>query len=214
MPSTLEIASWPASESYQKDSAIINEFAAATVPVAGVQSVFTGLQVEKPNGYLVVAWDNYEAHQRVAADKKKFTANARKLVPAMAAPRAGTSLFHGVFADTTLLERVLSAPVVEIVEISPKDRSEVAQTKLQELLARMEKVTNSGGKESAAVAGISGPVHERKGDWVALIGWPSVEAHGQDVRDGPMGGVVKELVTTCKVKLGHAKLRRHGGAKL
>ncbi|KAA1472542.1 hypothetical protein DENSPDRAFT_778197 [Dentipellis sp. KUC8613] len=181
-------------------------------------SVFTGLQVEKPNGYLLLtrslAWDDYEAHQRVVADKKNFAANGRKLVPAMAAPRAGVSLFHGVFADTAILERVLSAPVVEIVEVSPKDKSEAGQAKLRELLARMEKVTNSSGKESAAVAGIGGPVHEREGDWVVLIGWQSVEAHAQDVRNGPMGDFVKELGTTCKVKFGHAKLRRHGGAKL
>ncbi|RPD59180.1 hypothetical protein L226DRAFT_536186 [Lentinus tigrinus ALCF2SS1-7] len=194
---TVEFAYAPATEIMRQDPH--NEGALAeTISILkaqdGVIKIYNGLQHEdKATTYLLVVWESYEHHEKLMKDEVTYPILGSALSSVLDLSKI--SLLH--VKPTNEPYKAFEAPVLEIVTYTLHDGQ--SKTKLEGLVDKLANHLTNTAKSSTEVANVFhtswGPTREKDNVLVLFIGWPSIEAHLDLVKNDP--GAI-DIIGQCK----------------
>ncbi|KAJ7175941.1 hypothetical protein C8R46DRAFT_1080126 [Mycena filopes] len=164
---------------------------------------FYGVQVEDNKiGYFISVWESYEHHQKLTQD-----ASYKKLIEVLKPAAAGG--FERNHINVTADPNVaLTSPAVEVVLFTLKAGTTAEQvTPLLEELAKG--LDAAVGAHAPCVWGQS---IEDKSKFLLVVGWDTVEAHWEAVKEGTsLHKVVGSIVPLADLSIGHTHIKKHEG---
>ncbi|KAF7346426.1 hypothetical protein MSAN_01870500 [Mycena sanguinolenta] len=199
MPS-IQIAHFPVSDTFVSNPDIFKAPLDIIKGAEGHKGSYYGLQIEdKKTGYFVSVWDSYEAHQKVIKDPN-YAGIIEALKPAVSGPFERHHI--NVSSDPTA---ALTAPAVEFVVFTLKDGAADKLTPLMEELG--------AGADTAAGAHPPcawGQSVEDKNKFLLVIGWDTVQAHWDAVKEGTaLHGIVVKIKEFADLWIGHSHMKKH-----
>ncbi|KAI9464965.1 hypothetical protein BJY52DRAFT_1221084 [Lactarius psammicola] len=165
-----EIATWPCSEEYLKDQSIVHPALRMLDGQPGLDGIFYGIQVGKPNAYAVANWQTIDAHVNFAADKERLQRFVKMFGTSANGGVLQEKLIHVSWeASAALL--CLGAPVTEIRKVKPREgvTLEAVQATLDKYVRYVNKLT------TRAVGATYGQVIENPEEIALVIGWKTIE---------------------------------------
>ncbi|KAJ7259521.1 hypothetical protein B0H12DRAFT_1232001 [Mycena haematopus] len=202
MPS-IQIATFPVSEAFGSSPDTFKAPMDLIKVADGYKGSFYGLQVEDPKtGYFVSVWESYELHQKLVKDPS-YASIIETLRPAV----AGNFERHHINVTSDPIT-ALSAPAVEFVVFTLKAGE--SDEKLSSLLEEL-------GKGADAATGAHPPCAwgqsvEDKNKYLLIIGWDTVEAHWEAVKEGTsLHAIVGKIKGVADLALGHSHVKKHEG---
>ncbi|TFK49735.1 hypothetical protein OE88DRAFT_1662367 [Heliocybe sulcata] len=194
-----ELVVFDASEAYQKDNKAAQGLVDVLNKTDGKIATWHGPGVEDPTkGYLWVRWESLDAHKALM-DSPTYPDLIASMKPCLAGE---FEMVHVKFNKDPL--EALNAPATEVVTVTLKEgKSEVDITAFLEQGSKMEL--------PGASASAYGPVVEKPGSFIMIVGWSSVEAH-QKVREERTEEAAKVLAGVLQIadiKVAHAKLTKY-----
>lgn len=191
---TIEIVTFPPSDSFVTDPYNFREPLTILAKAKGLIDIYYGFQHEnKQVAYLFIVWETHEDHLNFF-HHPQFS----RLVTFGEESAAGPQDIKHVEFDADALVS-LNAPVVEIVFLTPKvsmDEYNVAISALRESLLTSE----------TCHAVSWGEFKEKKGDFMMVIGWDSVKAHYDTVQNSIFPPLIKRMYEVAELGLVHSSL--------
>ncbi|KAI0269750.1 hypothetical protein BC834DRAFT_967494 [Gloeopeniophorella convolvens] len=190
----IEVVSWPASKALAQDPSSIKPTLELLAERKGLGEIFSGLQIEQPNAYVILVWESLDDSHAFRGDEAAATSFWKALEDFSANGAVGEENAYQVSLPAESALKCLRAPVIEHVRMIPKEGVTVEQT-----WAAMQRAVDWANKPSgAAVAGAFGIVVGKEDTILSLGGWESVQAHmdaaaTDEVRE--IGGAVMGLST-------------------
>ncbi|KAJ7147053.1 hypothetical protein C8R43DRAFT_1129841 [Mycena crocata] len=199
----VQIATFPVSEAYLSNPEIFRAPLDVIKTADGLVGSFYGLQVEdKKTGYFVSVWESYE-HRNKFRGEPSYASLIEALKPAAAGQLERNHIEISGDALTAL-----SSPATEFVVFTLK--GDGTPEKLVPLLEDL-------GKRLDAAAGahppcIWGASVEDKAKFLLVVGWDTVEAHWEAVREGTdLHKIVGQISAVADIAIGHSKITKHQG---
>ncbi|KAF7314377.1 hypothetical protein MKEN_00910400 [Mycena kentingensis (nom. inval.)] len=199
---TVQIAQFPISEAFTKTPEVFKAPLDVIKTAEGHISSFYGLQVEdKAYGYFISVWESYEHHMKLVAEP-----SYKSLIEVLRPATADTSKFarHHIEPTKDPLQ-ALGAPATERVIFTLKEGAEPEQLGL--LLEEL-----GAGLDAAAGAHppcVWGQSREDKTKFLLLVGWDTVEAHWEAVKEGTaLHATVLKIAAISELVIGHAPLKQ------
>jgi hypothetical protein len=170
-----------ASDPTEIDTKVFSKFA----QIDGVLSRYKGTNVSKSDEHVwVIIWENKAKHDAfVNGGAESVTGPFRSYTDA-------PPFFSSIPIDSSDYKKVLSAPVVSFGYATPKEgvtRESVAPL-LDSLTAEQDKLPATHGS-------IRGPINEKPGTFLSVMGWDSVEAHHETAKNDKIAPLLAEVKT-------------------
>ncbi|KAF7298999.1 hypothetical protein MIND_00848100 [Mycena indigotica] len=176
---------------------------ALAVSVSGFWS-FYGPQVEnKETAYFVSVWKSYEDHAKLIADPSYKT-----VIEGLRSATTDSAQFSRNHIDVSKDPlTALSSPAVEFVLFTLKN-GEADADKLVPLLTELESGLNvATGAHPPCVFGQS---REDKSKFLLVVGWDTVEAHWEAVKEGTgLHTTVGKIAALADLSIGHSHVKAH-----
>ncbi|KAI0252377.1 hypothetical protein BJV78DRAFT_1202466 [Lactifluus subvellereus] len=170
---TFEVIFWPCSEEYVKDVSIVDpafEHLAGPGGPAGVNEIFAGIEVGRPNAWAVLEWSSLEDHHNFMNDDKAVPKFVKLFEPSAKDGQPKGTMIHAYWEVDEALP-CLKAPFIELTKITPKNgvATVAIQALLDKYIAHMRNLTNQ------VVGATYGQVVEKPEQFILVIGWKSME---------------------------------------
>ncbi|KAI0320535.1 hypothetical protein OF83DRAFT_1081538 [Amylostereum chailletii] len=195
-----EVAYWPASDAVLEDPSLVDP-ALDILRTKTPYPLFTGIQTEAPNFWVVIVWETVNAHKEFMASPE-YPGLVEALAPTFKTKEV--TLVHAHFTADPL--GAFGAQATEHAWITAK-----AGVGADVVVAVIERILSVVREERQAVSsgGAWGRVVEKSEEILLVIGWTSVEAHvGFVSGGGPGEALVNELREIADIRMSHAKLKR------
>jgi len=198
--SVTELCAFAASDAYLSDPSLPHAAFDLIANVDGHISSYQGIQIEdKTTGYMVLAWETLEHHKKLMKHESYQT-----LLKATAQLYTGDFQMEHVPFNKPIIE-AMAAPVTEIISFTLKPGK--LKDDLMPLLDKLFKVVDTlKGIHPPAVFGSS---IEKEDRVVGLLGWDSVEAHKEAIKDEELRKVVSEVVDIAELRGRHIPFTKH-----
>jgi len=198
---TVQIAVFPVSDSFSSDPDSFKAPLEAIKTADGHIGSYYGVQVEDPKtGYFVSVWESYEHHQKLIGEP-----SYQSLVEGLKAAVAGKPDRNHITVSGDALV-ALSAPAVEFVVFTLKAGGSADTFKglMQELAKGLD---TSAGEHPPCFWGQS---VEDKSKYLLVVGWDTVAAHWEAVKEGTaLNKVVGQIKEHADLTIGHAHIKKH-----
>ncbi|KAJ7761592.1 hypothetical protein DFH07DRAFT_918321 [Mycena maculata] len=198
---TVQIGTFPVSEAFLSKPEIFKAPLDVIKTSDGHISSFYGSQVEDgKTGYFVSVWESYEHHQKLIGEP-----SYANLIEALK-PAAAGKLDRNHFNVTGDADTALSSPAVEFVVFTLKADS--SADKLVPLLEDLAKALNiATGAHPPCMWGQS---IENKSKYLLIVGWDTVAAHWEAVKEGTdLHKIVVSITGQADLTIGHSHITKH-----
>ncbi|KAI6121032.1 hypothetical protein EV401DRAFT_1952933 [Pisolithus croceorrhizus] len=196
MASYTEILHFTVSEELESGRANLDNVRKLLSNVEGLNQSYFGPEAEDPSVLFIVNdWKSKDAHAKFL-DSPEGAAFEPALLPLSASP-----LVHH-FALFDEIESRLTAPITEFVTFTLKQGNTTDELKplVQDLYEKLKGSKMFYGSSWAPVANRANMYH-------GILGWDTVEAHWDAVKDGPPKAVIDEIKKVADLWLVHAALQ-------
>ncbi|KAJ7016659.1 hypothetical protein C8F04DRAFT_503802 [Mycena alexandri] len=166
-------------------------------------SSFYGVQVEDvKKGYFISVWESYEHHQKLT-QQASYKNIIEVLKPAAAGGFERDHINVAVDPNTAL-----TSPAVEVVAFTLKEGSAAEQ--LTPLFEELGKGLDAAvGSHAPCVWGQS---IEDKSKFLLVVGWDTVEAHWEAVKEGTsLHKTIQQIAALADLSIGHTHAKQHQG---
>ncbi|KAI6030657.1 hypothetical protein F5J12DRAFT_302549 [Pisolithus orientalis] len=196
MASYTEILHFTASEEVMSGRANLNRVRELLSKAEGLNQSYFGPETEDPSVLFIVNdWKSKDAHTKFL-DSLEGAAFKPALSPLSSSP-----IVHH-FAEFDEVKSRLQAPITEFVTLTLKADNKMEELKplVQDLHEKLKGSKMFYGSSWAPIANESNMYH-------GILGWDTVEAHWDAVKDGPPKAVVDEFKKIANLWLVHAALQ-------
>ncbi|KAF8158878.1 hypothetical protein K438DRAFT_2025958 [Mycena galopus ATCC 62051] len=193
----------PVSETFVSNPDLFNAPLGLIKAAEGHKGSFGGVQVEdKKTGYFVSVWESYELHLKLVNDPS-YADIIAALKPAVGGEFVRDHI--NVAGDPLT---ALSSPAVEFVVF--KLKAGASTEKLSSLLEELAQgLDTAAGAHPPCAWGQS---IEEKSKFLLIVGWDTVEAHWEAVKEGTsLHGTVVKIKDVADLSIGHAHVKKHQG---
>ncbi|KAI6027382.1 hypothetical protein BKA83DRAFT_4228205 [Pisolithus microcarpus] len=196
MASYTEILHFTVSEELKSGQANLDEVRKLLSKAEGLNQSYFGLETEDPSVLFIVNdWKSKDAHAKFL-DSPEGAAFEPALLPLSASP------FVHRFAQFDESESRLTAPITEFVTCTLEEGNTMDE--LEPLVQDLhEKLKGSKMFHGSSWA----PDANRANMYHGILGWDTVEAHWDAVKDGPPKAVIDEMKKLAELWLVHAALQ-------
>ncbi|KAJ7069763.1 hypothetical protein C8F01DRAFT_527375 [Mycena amicta] len=200
----IQIAGFPISEAFVSSPDTFKAPLDVIKTAQGHIKSYYGVQVEdKQSGYFVSVWETYEDHLKLIAEP-----GYQSLVQILRPATIDSSKFNRNHIDvSTDPLAALSSPAVEFVVFTLKNGPTDAD-KLVPLLTELESGLNAAA--GAHPPCIWGQSREDKSKFLLVVGWDTVEAHWEAVKEGTgLHATVGKIASLADLVIGHSHVKAH-----
>ncbi|OSC96598.1 hypothetical protein PYCCODRAFT_1440928 [Trametes coccinea BRFM310] len=165
---------------------------------------YFGIQHEdQATAYAVIAWQELEDHLRLMNDKETYP-RLGEATKTFFDPSASQSMVH--VRPLSEPFKAFEAPVTEIAWFTLKDGQ--SKNDLEQRVDALMKAILAGGPSNGVVSGAWGPTVEKDSLIGLFLGWQSVEAHWEAVKDKTISDMIAQIQTIASVDLIHIPLTK------
>ncbi|KAK7048435.1 hypothetical protein R3P38DRAFT_2869335 [Favolaschia claudopus] len=199
----INIATFPSSDAFASNPDMLKAPVDMIKSADGHKASFYGIQVEdNKKGYFVSVWESHDHHRKLV-ESPNYASIIEKLKPTISGQfeRNFINISHDPLP-------ALSSPAVEIVTFTLKSGSSAEQlTPLMEELGKG--LDTATGAHPPCAWGQS---VEDKNKVLLIVGWDTVEAHWEAVKEGTgLHATIVKIKDVADLSIGHSHVKKHEG---
>ncbi|KAI8999032.1 hypothetical protein BD414DRAFT_512575 [Trametes punicea] len=204
---TIEVVYKPATEAFRanpRDASLVKPAFDILSAQKGQLQKYYGLQHEdQTTAYAIIAWQELEDHYKLMNDAETYP-RLGEAVKGFFHPSARQNMVH--VRPTAEPYKAFEAPVTEIAWFTLKEGA--SKGDLEQQVDALTKAINAAGPSSGVVFGAWGPTVENDNLVALFIGWHSVEAHWNTVKDKTFSDMIAKISTIASVEVMHVPLTK------
>ncbi|KAH9857623.1 hypothetical protein C2E23DRAFT_284027 [Lenzites betulinus] len=207
---TIEIVYKPATDAFianPKDAALMKPAFDILSAQKGQPQKYYGLEHEdKATGYLFIAWDALEDHQRMMNDAETYPKLGAAVGAFFDGAKTGKNEMIHV-RPTSDPYKAFEAPVTELALFTLQEGKSKAE--LEQAIGTLSDAMNAAGEADGVVSSSWGPIAEKDNGFALFIGWTSVDAHWNAVKNNKtLSAPVGQIKAIATIELVHVPLTK------
>ncbi|CDO68872.1 hypothetical protein BN946_scf185000.g15 [Trametes cinnabarina] len=204
---TIEVVWKQATEAFRADPKnrehVKSAFDILSAQKGQLQKYFGVQHEDRATAYAIIAWAELDDHYKLMNDAETYP-RLGEATKSFFEPSSPSNMVH--VRPTAEPFKAFEAPVTEIAWFTLKEGH--SKSDLEQQVDALTKTILAGGPANGVVSGAWGPTVEKDSVIGLFLGWTSVEAHWNAVKDKTIGDMIAKIQTIASVEVIHIPLTK------